>query len=96
LNEILDELAKTIASKLKEKEPEFVQQVLPGLLDELEDQKRQLRKDKVALEIRLAKIPREREEEAKSISARYKDPQDRTFPVCMVIVLPETSSGGGK
>ena len=88
--------AKTIASKLKEKEPEFVQQVLPGLLDELEDQKRQLRKDKVALEIRLAKIPREREEEAKSISARYKDPQDRTFPVCMVIVLPETSSGGGK
>lgn len=96
LNEILNELAKTIESKLKEKEPEFVQYTLPGLLDELEDQKRQLRKDKTALEMRLTKIPKEREEEAKAITARYKDLQDRTFPVCMVIVLPDSSIGGGK
>ena len=96
LNEVLDELAKTIQSKLKEEEPEFVQLMLPQIQDELEDQKRQLRKDKAALEVRLAKIPKEKEEEAKSIAARYKDPQDRTFPVCMVIVLPESIQGGGR
>lgn len=91
LNEVLDELAKTIRSKLMEEEPDFVQQILPGLQEELEDQKRQLRKDKAALQARLDKIPKEKEEESKSIAARYKDLQDRTFPVCMVVILP---SGG--
>lgn len=96
LNEILDELEKTIRAKLKEEEPEFVQLTLPNIQEELEDQKRQLKKDKAALEARLAKIPKEREDEAKAIAARYKDPQDRTFPVAMVIVLPDFSGGGAK
>lgn len=93
LNEILDELTRTIESKLKEPPPEWVQQSLFG--DELEQQ-RQLQKDDVALKARLNRIPKEREEEAKSITARYKDLQERTFPVCMVVVLPEISSGGGR
>ena len=93
LNEVLDELAKTIQSKLNENEPEFVQLMLPELEDELEEQRRQLKKDKASLEARLAKIPNEKEEEAKSIMARYKDPQERTFPVCMVVVLPESTNG---
>lgn len=96
LNEVLDELTKTIQSKLKEDERdlESEQPLLPTMkeeLERLEDQKRQLRKDKAALQARLAKIPREKEDEAKSIAARYKDPQERTFPVCIVVVLPENS-----
>lgn len=93
LNEILDELKKTIESKLNESPPEWIQQSL--FEDELEQQ-RQLRKDDIALKARLNRIPKEREEEAKSIEARYKDLQDRTFPVCMIIVLPESINGGGR
>lgn len=95
LTEILNELEKTIQAKLKEDDPDLdvLQPLLPTMKEELEqldDQKRQLRKDKAALEARLARIPNEREDESKAIAARYKDLQDRTFPVCMVIVLPES------
>ena len=87
LNEILDELEKTITAKLNEDEKKEVQQLLPNI--EWNDPRRQLRKDHLALKARLERIPTERKQESNSIFDRYNGLLTRTFPVCMVIILPD-------
>ena len=90
MNEILIELEKTITNKLSEREPDFFQPLLPGMADELEDQRRQLRKDITALQARLIRIPSERESETNAIENRYKHLLDRTFPVSIVVIVPHS------
>lgn len=90
LNEILDELEKTLTTKLQEDDQKEAQQLLPNI--EWNDPRRQLRKDHLALKARLERIPSERKHESSSITDRYSALLDRTFPVCMVIILPD----GGK
>ncbi|HXH74059.1 MAG TPA: DISARM system SNF2-like helicase DrmD [Bacteriovoracaceae bacterium] len=87
LNEILNELEKTLTTKIKEDELKEIQQLLPNI--EWNDPRRQLRKDHVALKTRLERIPSERKHESNSIIERYSALLDRTFPVCMVIILPD-------
>lgn len=55
----------------------------------------QIKKDTQALEARLARIPEEREEEKTAIEKHYAIPADRTFPVAVVFLVPQTHIGEG-
>ena len=84
---VLDELEKAIRSDLKKGEqPE-------QLMLFTEDERTQLRCDIAALEARLARIPDEREMETQAIEARYAKLDDRTFPVAVIFVVPESTGG---
>ena len=83
---VLDELEKAIQSELKKGgQPE-------QLMLFTEDERTQLRRDIAALEARLARIPDEREMETQAIEARYAKFHDRTFPVALIFVVPESAS----
>ena len=84
---VLDELEKAIQSELKKGgQPE-------QLMLFTEDERTQLRRDIAALEARLARIPDEREMETQAIEARYAKLDDRTFPVAVIFVVPESTGG---
>lgn len=84
---VLDELEKAIQSELKKGgQPE-------QLMLFTEDERTQLRRDIAALEARLARIPDEREMETQAIEARYAKLDDRTFPVALIFVVPESAGG---
>ena len=90
LTKILDELEKTIRGELKE-DALPKQMVLPGFEPE---ERNQIRKDIEALRIRLARIPEERELEKAATEKRYAGLTDRTFPVAVVFLVPESQMGG--
>jgi len=84
---VLDELEKAIQSELKkEQQPEQLSLFT-------EDERTQLWRDITALEARLARIPDERRMETHAIEARYAKLDDRTFPVAVIFVVPESTSG---
>lgn len=84
---VLDELEKAIQSELKkERQPEQLSLFT-------EDERTQLRRDIAALEARLARIPDERRMETHAIEARYAKLDDRTFPVAVIFVVPESTGG---
>lgn len=88
---VLDELETAIQSELKKSgQPE-------QLTLFTEDERTQLRRDIAALEARLARIPDEREMETRAIEARYAKLDDRTFPVAVIFVVPQSAiqSAGG-
>jgi hypothetical protein len=85
---VLDELEKSIQSELK-KEQQPAQLSLFS-----EDERIQLRRDTAALEARLARIPAERQQEAEAIEARYAKLSDRTFPVAVIFLVPESALQG--
>ncbi len=87
---VLDELEKAIQTELKkEQQPEQL-----SLFSE--DERTQLRRDTAALEARLARIPTERVQEIRTIETRYADFVDRTFPVAVVFLIPESTARGGR
>lgn len=90
LTNVLDELEKTIKAELKE-DALPKQMVLPGFEPE---ERNQIRKDIEALRMRLARIPEEREMEKAAIEKRYSGLTDRTFPVAVVFLVPESQMGG--
>jgi superfamily II DNA or RNA helicase len=84
---VLDELEKAIKSELKkEQQPEQLSLFT-------EDERTQLRRDVAALEARLARIPDERQMETQSIESRYAKLDDRTFPVAVIFLVPESARG---
>lgn len=84
---VLDELEKAIKSELKKgHQPEQLSLFT-------EDERTQLRRDVAALEARLARIPDERQMETQAIEARYAKLDDRTFPVAVIFVIPESAGG---
>jgi superfamily II DNA or RNA helicase len=84
---VLDELEKAIQSELKKgQQPEQLSLFT-------EDERTQLRRDIAALEARLARIPNERQMETQAIEARYAKLDDRTFPVAVIFVIPESAGG---
>jgi superfamily II DNA or RNA helicase len=84
---VLDELEKAIQSELKkEQQPEQLSLFT-------EDERTQLRRDIAALEARLARIPHERKMETQAIESRYAKLDDRTFPVAVIFVVPESTGG---
>jgi hypothetical protein len=86
---VLDELEKAIQSELKkDQQPEQISLFT-------EDERTQLRRDTSALEARLARIPAERLQEAQAIETRYAKLNDRTFPVAVIFLVPESAVQGG-
>ncbi|MDO3530866.1 DISARM system SNF2-like helicase DrmD [Ralstonia pseudosolanacearum] len=84
---VLDELEKAIQSELKkEQQPEQLNLFT-------EDERTQLRRDIAALEARLARIPDERQMEMRAIESRYAQLDDRTFPVAVIFIVPESAGG---
>jgi len=80
---VLDELTKAITLELNKAEP--AQYELFS-----EDERLQVRRDNDALRARLARIPKEKEEEVAAIEQRYEGFVDRTFPVAVIFLLPES------
>ena len=85
---VLDELEKAIGAELRKAiEPEQL-----SLFSE--DERAQVRRDVVALEARLARIPDEREREIEAIGERYDGYTPRTFPVAVIFLMPADFAGG--
>lgn len=81
---ILNELEASIRK-------EFGQDNKPVQLSLFSDEELvQIKKDTQALEARLARIPEEREEEKAAIEKHYANPVDRTFPVAIVFLVPQS------
>ena len=89
INNILNELEITIKTELaKDQQPmQF------SLFSE--DERAQVKRDNAALEARLARIPAEREQEVQTIELRYTNIDDRTFPVAVIFLVPESTIQGG-
>ena len=86
---VLDELDKSIRIELnKDQQPEQF-----SLFSD--DEHIQLRRDNAALEARLKRIPVERVQEVEAIEERYDKLADRTFPVAVLFLVPESASNGG-
>lgn len=90
IGSVLDELERAIQAELnKDQQPTQL-----SLFSE--DERTQLRLDTAALEARLARIPAERLQEAEAIETRYARLNDRTFPVAVILVAPESTFGATK
>ena len=89
ISSVLDELERAIRTELDERPEQMEMELWP------EDQRKQLRKDKEALQRRLDRIPDERKKDLELIEQRYADLVDRTFPVAVVFVIPESMLEGG-
>jgi hypothetical protein len=85
---VLDELEASIRKELKS-DRQGGQLYLPGFSPE---EMAQVKKDIHALEARLARIPEEREEEKAAIEKHYANPVDRTFPVAVVFLVPQSQA----
>ena len=82
---VLDELAASIKSELT-KEGQLTE-----TLDMFSDEERtQVKRDFEALKARLARIPEEKEREIEAIHHRYKEFTDRTFPVAVIFLVPNS------
>ena len=85
---VLDELEKSIQEELKKEH-------LPTQFSLFsEDERTQVRRDAAALEARLARIPSERKLEAQAIDTRYAKLNDRTFPVAVIFLMPDSMLKG--
>jgi len=88
IQKVLDELERSLESELKkEKEPQQL-----SLFSE--DERLQLTRDISALEARLARIPEERESETRVIDERHANVAEHTFPVAVLVILPESMTNG--
>lgn len=86
---VLDELVRSIEAELnKTEEPEQFELFTP-------DERTQVTRDHEALKARLGRIPEEREREIEAIEHRYHEFTDRTFPVAIVFLVPESALVGG-
>jgi hypothetical protein len=90
MTSVLDDLEKTLTTEIeKDDKPE---QLDLGFTEEM---RLQLRRDRHALEARLARIPKERVQELTSIESRYADRMDHTFPVAIILLCPASMTEGG-
>ena len=87
---VLGDLEKSIEKELTEKGPLDVQLRLWPV-----EQRNQLYKDVEALRARLKRIPDEKESERVAIENRYASPSDRTFPVAVVFLVPQSLMANG-
>lgn len=88
IRQVLDDLDKALRAELvTDREPQQL-----SLFSE--DERTQLRRDHAALEARLARIPLEREQEVRAIENRYSNVRDHTFPVAVILLVPESLTKG--
>jgi len=84
ITSVLDELAESIRQELeKEEKPEQFELFTP-------DERTQVARDEEALRARLERIPIEKASELEMIERRYSDFSERTFPVAVVFLAPES------
>jgi hypothetical protein len=83
MRDLLDDLAKNLEAELNTEEPKQL-----SLFSE--DERTQLRRDRLALEARLRRIPEERERERIAIEERHAGLVDLTFPVSVILLVPES------
>lgn len=84
---VLDELERAIQQELlKAVEPEQLVFKFPDYSDE---ERTQIRRDTEALKLRLARIPDEKVQEIEAIRQRYEGYAARTFPVAVILFVPE-------
>jgi hypothetical protein len=83
MRQILDDLTKNLQAELNKEEPEQL-----SLFSE--DERTQLKRDIIALETRLRRIPEERERERLAIEERHSGLVEHTFPVSIVLLIPES------
>ncbi len=88
MSQILDDLEKNLRDELEKNEPRQLELFS-------EDERTQLRRDRMALEVRLDRIPEERERELAAIASRYSDLVEHTFPVAVILLVPESLERGG-
>ncbi len=84
MTELLDDLAKNLETELK-KDDQPQQLLLFS-----EDERTQLRRDRLALEARLRRTPEEREHERRAIEERHSGLVDHTFPVAVILLVPDS------
>lgn len=90
IRQVLDDLDKALRAELvADREPQQL-----SLFSD--DERTQLRRDRAALEARLARIPLEREQEVRAIETRYSNVRDHTFPVAVVLLVPDSLARGRK
>jgi hypothetical protein len=80
---LLDALAQSLEAELGKEEPKQL-----SLFSE--DERTQLRRDRLALEARLRRIPEEREHERRAIEERHSGLIDHTFPIAVILLVPES------
>lgn len=84
IRQVLDDLESALKAEIaKEQQPMQL-----SLFSE--DERTQLMRDQAALEARLARIPKEREEELRAIEERHSNAIEHTFPVAVVLLVPES------
>jgi SNF2 family DNA or RNA helicase len=83
MSQLLDDLAKNLEAELKKEEPKQL-----SLFSE--DERTQLWRDRLALEARLRRVPEERERERLAIEERHSGLVDHTFPVSVILLVPES------
>ncbi|WP_081740108.1 DISARM system SNF2-like helicase DrmD [Afipia sp. P52-10] len=84
IRQVLDDLERALRTELAaEQQPQQL-----SLFSE--DERTQLRRDRAALEARLARIPQEREQEVRAIEQRHSNAIDHTFPVAVVLLVPNS------
>lgn len=82
MTQLLDDLAKNLEAELRRDAP-----LQLSLFSE--DERTQLRRDTLALEARLRRIPEERQRERIAIEERHTGLVDHTFPVSVILLVPE-------
>lgn len=88
ISQILDELSRSIDAELKKDEQ-------PEQFDLFsKDERTQLKRDNDALKARRERIPEERKKEIEAIKRRYQGFVERTFPVAVVFLVPESKVSG--
>jgi hypothetical protein len=83
MTQLLDDLATNVEAELEREEPKQL-----ALFSE--DERTQLRRDRFALDARLRRIPEERERERLAIEERHSGLIDHTFPVSVILLVPES------
>jgi hypothetical protein len=88
---ILTELQTTIQSQLEDPQQMAFFQAAEDSWTAKEQE--QLRRNRDSLTQRIAAIPTEIEREKEAIRRRYSDPNERTFPVALTFLAPESMAG---
>ena len=82
IGQVLDDLEEALTAEIaRDQEP--VQLSMWS-----EDERMQLTRDRAALEMRIARIPAEREQEQRAIKERNSDPKEHTFPAGVILIVP--------
>ena len=82
ISKVLDDLEEVLTAEIaRDQEP--VQLSMWS-----EDERMQLTRDRATLEMRIARIPAEREQEKRAIEERHSNPKEHTFPAGIVLIVP--------